>query len=83
MRSGIGTPFLYKRGRWYYIDARGITSSFDEFMAVAQEFVGDEYTIRLITAEDIDEWKKDSYYDAEARAFAEAVIEKFRECYTL
>ena len=26
---------LYKAGTWYYIDARGITSSFDEFMKIA------------------------------------------------
>lgn len=74
---------IYRGKNWYYVDARGITSSFDEFLTVAREFVGDEYTIRPVTAEDIDEWKKDSDYDDEALAFAEAVIKKYNECYSL
>lgn len=74
---------IYKDRIWYYVDARGITSSFDEFMSVAREFVSDEYTIRPVTPEDIEDWKKDSDYDDEAFAFAEAVIEKYAECYTL
>lgn len=74
---------IYKDGNRYYVDARGITSSFDEFLTVARVFVGDEYTIRPVTTEDIDEWKKDSDYDDEALAFAEAVIEKYNECYSL
>lgn len=52
-------------------------------MFVAREFVSDEYTIRPVEEEDIEEWKKDSNYDDEALAFAEAVIEKYKECYTL
>ena len=74
---------IYKDSIWYYVDARGITSSFDEFMSVAREFVSDEYTIRPVTPEDIEEWKKDSDYNDEAFAFAEAIIEKYAECYTL
>lgn len=73
---------IYKKGTWYYIDARGITTSFDEFMEVAREFVSDKYTIRAVDDEDYAEWKDDNYYE-EALAFAEAVIEKFKECYTL
>ena len=74
---------LYKGGMWYYIDARGITTSFDEFMIVAREFVSDEYTIRPATLEDTKEWEKDSNYNEEAYAFAEAVIRKFQTYYTL
>ena len=74
---------IYKKKKWFYVDARGITSSFDEFMFVAREFVSDEYTIRPVEEEDIEEWKKDSNYDDEALAFAEALIEKYKECYTL
>ena len=61
---------IYKNNQCFYVDARGITSSFDEFMCVASEFVKDEYTIR-------------ANYHAEALVFAEAVIEKFKECYIL
>ena len=71
----------YNTRTWYYVDARGITSSFDEFMSVASTFVSDEFTIRPVTPEDIEEWKKDSKY--EGYAFAEAVIEKFKHCYIL
>ena len=74
---------IYKGRTWYYVDARGITSSFDEFMSVAREFVSDEYTIMPVTQETIEEWKEDSDYDNEAFAFAEAVIEKNIECYML
>ena len=74
---------IYKGCTWYYIDARGITTSFDEFMSVAREFVSDEYTIRPVTPDDIEEWEKDSDYKEEAYAFSEAVIEKYKECYTL
>lgn len=74
---------IYKEGTWYYVDARGITSSFDELMSVARTFVNDEFTIRPVTPEDIEEWKKDSEYEDEAYAFAEAVIEKFKHCYIL
>jgi hypothetical protein len=68
---------------WYYVDARGITTSFDEFMAVAREFVSDEYTIRPATLEDIEEWEKDSKYNEVAYAFAEVVIRKFQTYYIL
>ena len=71
---------IYKKGLWYYVDARGITTSFDEFMEVAKEFVSDKYSIRAVNDTDIEEWKDDKYYD-KALAFAEAVIEKYKECY--
>lgn len=74
---------LYKNRTWYYVDARGITTSFDEFMTVAREFVSDEYTIRPATTEDIVEWEKGSKYNEVAYAFAEAVIRKYQMYYTL
>lgn len=73
---------IYRNKEWYYVDARGITTSFDEFMNVAKKFVSDEYTIRLINSEDIEDWEKDDYYD-EGMAFADAIIKKYKECYTL
>ena len=74
---------IYKDRKWYYVDARGIISSFDEFMVVASEFVGDEYIIRPVTLGDIEEWKNDSNYEDEALSFAEAVIEKYKDYYRL
>ena len=74
---------VYKNGRLYYIDARGVTSSFDEFMVVAKEFVRGEYTIKEVTQEIIDEWESGSEYNDEAYAFAEAVIRKYIDCYTV
>lgn len=74
---------IYRNGTWFYVDARGVTSSFDEFMEVAKEFVSDEYTIRPVSATDIDEWKKDDNYYEEAQAFAVAVIEKYKSYYIL
>ena len=47
-----------------------------------REFISDEYTIRQVTEEDIQDWKDDVYND-EGLAFAEAVIEKYKECYIL
>lgn len=74
---------VYKNKKWYYIDARGITSSFDEFMDIAKSFVSDEYIIRPVDSNDIEDWESDFDYNKEAYAFAEAVIEKFREYYIL
>lgn len=74
---------VYKNGRLYYVDARGVTSSFDEFMVVAQEFVRGEYTIREATQDVIEEWESGSEYNDEAYAFAEAVIKEYIECYTV
>lgn len=74
---------IYKNRQWYYADARGITSSFDEFIDGVRIFVGDEFTIRPMSADDVAEWEKDCKYNDEAYAFSEAVIKKYSECYTL
>ena len=85
-RNGIGFHSfcqVYKNKKWYYIDARGVTTSFDEFMDVAKEFVFDEYTIRPVNNRDVSEWAKDSPYDNEAYAFAKAIIEKYKDFYEI
>ena len=74
---------VYRCGTWYYIDARGITTCFDEFLQIAKGFVKDEFTIRRITYDDIAKWEDECDYNQEAYAFAEAVIEKYKECYAL
>ena len=73
---------IYKKGIWYYVDACGVTTSFDEFMDVAKEFVSDKYTIRVVSDKDIKEWKDEDYY-TEALSFAEAIIKKYKECYEI
>lgn len=72
----------YKGGKLFYVDARGMTTSFDEFMVVGREFVRGEYTIREATQDVIEEWENGSEYNDEAYAFAEAVIKEYIECYT-
>lgn len=74
---------IYKDKQWYYVDARGITTSFDEFLNGVRIFVGNEFVIRSLTSEDILEWDKDTNYSDEAYAFSKAVIRKYSECYTL
>ncbi len=74
---------VYKNGKLYYVDARGMTSSFDEFMVVARKFVRGEYIIKQATQDVIEEWESGSEYNEEAYAFAEAVIRKYIECYTV
>jgi len=74
---------IHKNRKWYYVDARGITSSFNEFMDVAKTFVTDEYIIRPINQNDVKEWESYSNYNKEAYAFADAVIQKYKRCYAL
>lgn len=74
---------MHKDGRWFYIDARGVTSSFNEFMDIAKVFVSDEYTIKSVDQSDIDEWKKDDNYYDEAVAFSEAIIDKYKTFYSV
>ena len=74
---------IYRNMKWYYVDARGITSSFSEFMDVAKTFVSNEYIIRQATPADIKEWTEDENYVEEALAFAEVIIERYKECYLL
>ncbi len=73
---------IYKNGHWYFVDARGITSSFDEFISGVRTFVSDEFAIRPMSSDDLVEWETGSDYNDEAYAFATAVINKYSECYT-
>ena len=50
-------------------------------MDEAKTFVSKEYIIRQVTSEDIEEWNNDEKYVDEALSFAEAVIQKYKECY--
>ena len=72
---------MYKNHQHFYIDARGVTTSFDEFMDVAGDFVNDEFIVRKTTPQDIEEWENNEDYYEEALAFAEAVIRDYEECY--
>lgn len=54
---------IYQRGQWYYVDARGITSSFDEFIKGVRTFVGDEFTIRLMSDKDLLDTEKSFCYE--------------------
>lgn len=73
---------VYKKRRMYYIDARGVTTSFNEFMTVAKEFVRGEFVIRPIEKADIDSWEKDDF-NGERLAFAEEFIKRYKDCYTI
>ena len=77
---------VYRNGKWYYIDARGITSSFDEFLSGITMFVPGEYTIRILEDKDIEEWKTENNdynddYEEKGFLFARTVIENYKECY--
>lgn len=52
-------------------------------MSVAKTFVTDGFIIRPVEINDVDEWEKDDNYNDKAYAFAEAVIERYKECYVL
>ena len=72
-------------GKNAFIDARGVTTSFDEFMEVAAEFVKGPFVIRLIDKDDAAEWQRNSDTNSheEYLALAEAVIKANIECYKL
>ena len=74
---------IYRDKSWYFFDARGITSSFREFMNGLEVFIHDEFTIRPVTPEDKQRWESGDYYYKEGYMFAEEVIREYRECYIL
>lgn len=69
--------------RVYYVDVRGMTSSFEEFMSGTRRFVNGEYIISQVTQDVIDKWENGSEYHKEAYAFAEAMIEEYANYYTI
>ena len=73
----------YQKRRLFYVDARGATTSFDEFMDVAKSFVHGEFVIRKITTQEIEEWKRSENYFVEALSFAEEIIKKYEEYYRI
>ena len=72
-------------GKNAFIDARGVTTSFDEFMEVAAEFVEGPFVIRRVDKNDKAEWQRSSDTNShkEHLALAEAVIKENIECYEL
>lgn len=72
-----------KNGKTYYIDARGVTESFEEFMTVAREFVGDEYIVRTVTEKELKDWVSDDEYYEYALAFSTALINDYKDYYTI
>ena len=74
---------IYRECKWYYVDARGITTNFEEFINIPNTPIFDEFIIRPVNSDDIEDWESNFDYNKEAYAFAEAVIEKFREYYIL
>ena len=69
--------------RIYYVDVRGMTSSFEEFMSGVRQFVKGEYTISQVTQDVVDKWENDSEYHQEACAFANAMIKEYVNYYTI
>lgn len=67
----------------YYIDARGATTSFEEFMTVARLFVGDQYIMRPATTEDVEEWESDDEFYEYASSFSKVFISDHKEYYTV
>ena len=74
---------IYKNRQRYFVDVRGITTDFSEFMKDVNEFVDGEYTVRPLLEEDVKSWETDSYFRKEGYGFAKAIINKYKCCYTL
>ena len=72
-----------KNDELYYIDARGVTTSFNEFLEIARFFVSNDYCIREITSTDFAIWNSNEEYLQEALDFAEAVIKDHEENYRI
>ena len=68
---------VYKGGEWYYVDARGMTTSFSEFVNGIKFFVNSEFIIRPVSARDIMDWKSSNEYSDYGLKFAEAFIERY------
>ena len=74
----------FLNGKKAYIDARGVTTSFDEFMEVAREFVEGPFDIRRINEKDVAKWQSSSDNSHEEHlALAEKVIIDNTECYKI
>lgn len=52
-----------KNGIFYFIDARGVTTSFDEFLLVAREFADREFIVRRVDDDDRKNWAQDDDFN--------------------
>lgn len=52
-----------KNGTLFYIDARGVTTSFDELLLVAREFADREFIVRRAGDDDRKNWAQDDDFD--------------------
>lgn len=74
---------IYKEKKWYFVDARGVTTSFSEFAGGIIRFVEGEFIIRPVGDDDIMNWKSYNEYSDDGLKFAEAFIEKYKEYYLI
>lgn len=70
---------IYKNKKWYFVDARGMTTSFSEFVGDIRLFVDSEFIIQPVSNNDIMEWKLHNEYSNEGLKFAEAFIKKYSD----
>lgn len=47
-----------------FIDARGVTTSFDEFLLVAREFIDREFIVRCVSDADRESWAQDDDFNS-------------------
>ncbi len=74
---------VYKDNNWYYIDVRGATSDFNEFINGIRLFIKSEFIIRKVTDYEIIAWE-DGIEDINiTREFALAMIKKYRNYYMI
>lgn len=52
-----------KNGIFYFVDARGVTTSFDEFLLVAREFADREFIVRRVDDDDRKNWAQDDDFN--------------------
>lgn len=72
------------KGKKCYVDARGITSSLDEFKNVIEkEFVLGEHEIEPIGRDFVEENDFEAKYITEIDSFAEIFINQYRVCYEI
>ena len=60
-----------------------MTTSFSEFVNGIKLFVNSEFIIRPVSVRDIMDWKSSNEYSDYGLKFAEAFIEKYKDCYLL
>jgi hypothetical protein len=68
---------------WYYIDVRGVTTNFDEFLKGIRMFIKSEFIVRKVTSKDIATW--DEFNDEKdiAIELSQAIIRKYKNYYMI